>query len=233
METEEAADPVDQIKVELLDLGSDPEEGEIIELPLPPGQLPTTANQQPPHPRPTQPAPAPAPVQSLPTQRPATVQTMPTKLTPPTPIPPVELSQHQTTEQQDPAAQPIQPQPPQLQQALPQPAQIRLIQPQQHATLNAPQQQLQPAQTLQQPRPALPPPRRPAQRHAPNERGNRRGGQEGRCRRHHRRMCRACLPFAPLHVRTNVLLEEVAQNIFELCGQWPSTRAIRNFMEQL
>ena len=54
------------------------------------------------------------------------------------------------------------------------------------------------------------------------------GGQENRCRSHRRRNCRSC--NAPLHIRVQTLLREIAQRIEELDGRRPTVTQVRTML---
>ena len=62
--------------------------------------------------------------------------------------------------------------------------------------------------------------------HRPRGQGWSRG--QVRCRPHRRRACRAC--NAPLHIRVNTILSEIADKIEELDGRRPTISQIRNMI---
>ena len=65
--------------------------------------------------------------------------------------------------------------------------------------------------------------------HGPrNMRGQGWSRGQARCRPHRRRACRAC--SAPLHIRVNTILSEIAEKIEELDGRRPTTSQIRNMI---
>ena len=62
-----------------------------------------------------------------------------------------------------------------------------------------------------------------------NNHDRKRGGQQGRCNRHHRRNCTQCIS-PPVHVRANSILEEIAKLIEELNGTRPTANQIRSMI---